>query len=319
MRTKGIIIIVAALALISGVVFGQQKAQYTQYMNNNYILNPAAGGTEDYIDIKACFRKQWVNMQGGPTSYYLTAHSPLGKYHGKPHIKNSYNGYHSIGGSLSRDVTTPITRTAAYLSYGYNIPLVKSLRLSLAAAVGMQQYALDGSNLSTKDPDPVLVTRVSSVPDATLGAWLYSDKFYVGIADAQILQSKLAFNVNSGATVGSKLNSHYFVTAGVRLPINHDFILIPSSLLKYVAGAPVSIDLNVKCKFQDFAWIGLSYRRLDSFAGMAGVTIRKWIDIGYSYDASISELIPYNHGSHEILVGIRLKSRKDIICPANFW
>ena len=44
----------------------QQRPQYTQYILNNYILNPALSGIENYTDVKISGRDQWVGLGGAP-------------------------------------------------------------------------------------------------------------------------------------------------------------------------------------------------------------------------------------------------------------
>ncbi len=48
-------------------------------MLNQYILNPALAGIENYTDIKVSHRHQWVGINDAPVTTYLTAHMPLGK------------------------------------------------------------------------------------------------------------------------------------------------------------------------------------------------------------------------------------------------
>ena len=57
----------------------QQQPQYTQYLINNYILNPALTGIENYTDVKISHRHQWIGLQDAPVTTYLTLHAPLGK------------------------------------------------------------------------------------------------------------------------------------------------------------------------------------------------------------------------------------------------
>jgi type IX secretion system PorP/SprF family membrane protein len=316
------IIFVLALALASGMSCAQQAVQYSQYMNNNYVLNPAAGGTEDYVDIKASFRRQWLGIIGSPKTYYLTVHSPIAKFRGKPNpIRDKYRNFSALGGTLFSDATGPISRMGAYVSYGYNMSLTKLFRVSVAASVGVQQYTLDGTQLIWHDTGDEIGIQRGFVPDATLGVWAYNTHMYFGASATQLTQQKLPYNLPPSQKTGpfQRLANHYYITGGVRIPMYYDFTLIPSIMIKYNTPAPVSVDLNVKLKYQDLLWAGVSYRNLDSFVGMAGVTINKWIDIGYAYDATVSRLAPYANGTHEILVGVRLKPRSQLICPSNFW
>ncbi len=62
-----------------GCVSAQQQPYYTQYILNNFILNPALAGIQNYWDLKVSYRNQWVGLQGGPTTLYLTVNAPLGK------------------------------------------------------------------------------------------------------------------------------------------------------------------------------------------------------------------------------------------------
>ena len=57
----------------------QQKPHYTQYVLNQYIINPAITGIENYTDVKLSHRHQWVGFQDAPVTTYFTIHKPLGK------------------------------------------------------------------------------------------------------------------------------------------------------------------------------------------------------------------------------------------------
>jgi len=61
------------------VANAQQRPYYTQYIMNNYIINPAVAGIENYWDVKASHRMQWVGVQDAPVTTYITMHGPLKK------------------------------------------------------------------------------------------------------------------------------------------------------------------------------------------------------------------------------------------------
>jgi type IX secretion system PorP/SprF family membrane protein len=187
----------------------------------------------------------------------------------------------------------------------------------------MQQFAVDGSQLRFYDPTTVAFSAASRVPDATVGLWLYSSNFYVGLSGAQLFGNRLNFSygptqVDAGAP-GNRLARHYYATGGVRLPISEDWSLVPSVLVKAVSPAPLSIDLNAKLKYRDLLWGGVSWRVKDAVVAMLGVSYEQFL-IGYSYDTGISGLNGYNSGSHEILLGLRLKKKAQVVCPdSRFW
>ena len=76
MRTKAFFIIVI---LISTLGFSQQDPQYTQYMYNNKIINPAYAGSRGILSFGLLGRSQWVNINGAPNTVSFTVNSPMGK------------------------------------------------------------------------------------------------------------------------------------------------------------------------------------------------------------------------------------------------
>ncbi|SFQ53126.1 PorP/SprF family type IX secretion system membrane protein [Hymenobacter arizonensis] len=323
MRRALSLLLLPLLLLAAAPAQAQQQAQYSQYMNNNYILNPGATGVEDYIDVKLSYRTQWTGLEGAPKTYYASASSSLGKWRSTPKrtIRDRRRPFHAVGGIVYKDETGPTSRTSAHLSYAYNLLLTPDLRLALGVSAGMQQFAVDGQQLRFFDPTTVAPSAASRVLDGTVGVWMYSSKFYVGFSGAQLLGNQLNFSYGAnqlGEGTGNTLKRHYFATAGVRLPINDDWSLVPSVLVKAVNPAPLSLDVNAKLKYQDLLWFGASWRALDSMVGMVGLSYEQYT-LGYSYDAGLSQLAGYHAGSHEVLVGLRLKKKAQVVCTNRFW
>src|SRR5687768_13527274 len=103
---KKVIVAGFLFTLIGFISVAQQRAQYSQYMINQYVLNPALTGTYDYAHIVAGYRNQWVGAFDGaaPVTYYLTGHTSIGRGSKKPHpYRNKHAGYHSAGGMLYND------------------------------------------------------------------------------------------------------------------------------------------------------------------------------------------------------------------------
>ncbi|QNE40862.1 type IX secretion system membrane protein PorP/SprF [Hymenobacter sp. NBH84] len=321
---RALLLLLLPLLLAAVPALAQQEAQYSQYMNNNYLLNPGATGVEDYIDIKASYRTQWVGLEGAPKTFYLSGSSSLGKWRStsKRTLNDRRRPFHAIGGLVYRDVTGPTSRTSAYASYAYNLVLTPKIRAALGASIGMQQFAVDGNQLQFYDPTTVAASAASRVLDGSVGLWVYSSNFYVGVSSTQLLGNKLDFSygpdqVSAGAP-GNALKRHYFFTGGVRVPLSQDWSLVPSVLVKTVNPAPLSVDVNAKLKYRDLLWVGASWRAFDSVIALAGLSYEQFT-IGYSYDAGLSKLNNYHYGSHEILLGLRLKKKAQVVCTNRFW
>jgi len=314
------------LAFIALFIFathsnGQQKPQYTQYMINPFLVNPAVSGTEDYTDIRAGYRKQWAGFEGAPRTIFVSAHTNFGKSKVvNNRTKNKKNGFHGAGVIISNDVIGPTSTLNANAAYSYHLALSKTWFASLGIMGGMQQYQMEGSQLRTTNPGDVAITSITSraLADVNAGGWIYSDKFYAGASIIQVVPQKL-YNSREGITVQGKSANHFILMAGYRFPLGYDFTYIPSVCIKAVSPAPVSYDINSKIRYRDFGWIGISYRNKDAVALMAGIIINNTFDLSYSYDATTSNIRKYSGGSHEIIVGYRLRTRQQVICPSSFW
>ncbi|MFN8437020.1 MAG: type IX secretion system membrane protein PorP/SprF [Cytophagales bacterium] len=319
-------IILFLFSSISLVTLAQQQGHYSMYMVNQYLLNPAVAGTEDYVDIKAGFRSQWVGLADRPQSYVLTAHGPVKKNIEHKNFEDvKPMPWHSVGGMVTGEVTGPINKNSIFGTYAYHIPLSKTLNLSLGASVGVQQWRVNAAELkydaqNSVDKATSTNTTVWS-PDGNVGVWLYNKKFYVGASSMQVFNQKIDIASGTNGADVSKLNRHFFATAGYRIKLDSagKWALVPSFMFKAIAPTPAQIDLNCKIRYKDTFWGGLSWRNQDAVVFIVGMTIKERVDIGYSYDATTSKLANYSNGSHEVVVGLRVPHLRHKPAPAQFW
>ncbi|MCJ8166720.1 type IX secretion system membrane protein PorP/SprF [Pontibacter sp. E15-1] len=328
--------------LTVGQAMAQQKPQYTQYTLNNYLLNPALTGIEDYADVKLGTRHQWSGLEGAPESYYLTVQMPLNKdmsssYRGvsnsgerpkeattkKTNIYRRVRPHHGLGGMAMSTRTGPLKRGTFSLSYAYHQPITRNLRIAAGVAPGIIQYSLDPSYVTTaKTNDPAVVDgRVNEVKfDLNMGIWLYSEQFYVGMSGAQLVPSKRDL-IYTGSAENNKgeLQKHYFVTGGYRFDLTPDVTLVPSVMVKMAQPSPVSVDATVKALFNSRLWVAATYRHQESVAAMAGLNISPLLDLAYSYDAGTSALGSTHAGSHEVVLGFKIRNTRKVICPRWAW
>jgi len=303
------------------LAIGQQLPQFTQYMINPFLYNPAVAGTEDYTDIRAGYRKQWTGFAGSPSTSVLSAHANIGKsLVTNNRSRHKKNGFHGVGGIVENDAIGPTNTITITGAYSYHLTITKKIFASLGASGGLQQFTMDGSKLSTYNPgDPAIASYTkTSLANINTGFWVYSDKFYVGGSLQQVVDQKL-YNMASGSVSNGSTVQHYFLMAGYRIPLGYDFTFIPSFCLKGVSAAPMQWDINAKVRYKNILWAGISYRHQDAVAAMVGVIVNNMFDISYSYDYTTSAIGLYSGGSHEIMIGYRLTTKSRVICPSNFW
>jgi type IX secretion system PorP/SprF family membrane protein len=324
----------------AAVAYGQQRPHYTQYILNNYILNPALSGIENYTDVKMSARDQWVGLNGAPRTMYLSIHAPIGKKDLKTSATSfsipgeNPRGYaywenyeasaphHGIGFSMVNDKTGLYNRFSANVSYAYHVGLSPTTNLSAGFAGGIMKISRDGSKSTYNNGDPTdpaegSVADIYRVrPDLSAGLWLYSASYFIGVSAQQIIPQKVSFVDD---TLGFKLVPHLFATAGYRFLLSEDVNAIPSFMVKYISPVEPQVDVNLKVQYRDLLWIGGSYRFKYGYAAMVGLNVSNSFNIGYAYDFTTTQLNTASHGTHEMVIGFLIGNHYGDTCPRNVW
>jgi type IX secretion system PorP/SprF family membrane protein len=336
---KKFICFVVMLQSIS-VCFGQQRPQYTQYVLNNYILNPALSGIENYTDVKISSRDQWVGLSGAPRTMYITLHAPIGKKDYKtsatsfsvpgenPRGSRYWENYtasephHGVGFSIINDKTGLYNRFSANISYAYHIGLSSRTNMSAGFAGGIMKISRDASKATYDNNDPADPAQGSVAdiykirPDLSAGVWIYSADYFLGLSAQQVIPQKVSFVDD---TLGFKIVPHLFATAGYRFLINDDINAIPSVMVKYVSPLEPQVDFNMKVQYRDLLWVGGSARFKYGYAAMLGFNVGNTLNVGYAYDYTTTKLRTVSRGTHEIIIGFLLGNKYDDSCPRNIW
>jgi len=328
------------LVLLAQTTVAQQKPQYTQYILNNYILNPALSGIENYTDVKLSGRRQWVGLEGAPETFYFSVHAPLGKKdykttatsfnvpgenpRGEAYWENytASESHHGIGFFMVNDRTGLFSRFQANVSYAYHLGLSPRTNMSAGFSGGISKMGYNRSKATAVDPnDPALGNSgdiYKLAPDLNAGIWIYSADYFIGMSAQQLVPQKVSF---TGTSEGFSQVVHLFTTAGYRFGINDDINLLPSVMIKYIpsTGLAPQFDLNLKCQYRDLLWIGGSCRVKDGYAAMLGLNVANAFNIGYSYDITTTQLNTVSRGTHEMIIGFLLGNRYNDTCPRNIW
>lgn len=337
--------IVPFVLLLTQLVYSQQKPQYTQYILNNYILNPALTGIENYIDVKMSARDQWIGINGAPQTAYFSIQGPIGKKDyktsatsfnipgGNPRGEGYWDNYRAsephqgVGMMMVNDRTGNFNVFTADATYAYHLGLSVKTNLAVGFSAGFTRISHNafksnfgsGSNVDPAQSNSA-IRNWSIKPDLGAGLWLYSSTYFVGVAAQQIIPQKVSF-VDDPAYNQGRLVPHLFATAGYRFLLSEDVNALPSIMVKYVSDSPTvpQCDINLKLQYQDLFWIGGSYRLNDGYAGMLGLNVGNTFNIGYAYDFTQTPLNTTSRGTHEIVIGFLIGNRYADTCPRNIW
>jgi len=304
---KRILQVFTALLLFSNLVKGQQDAQFSQYMFNGIYINPAYAGYKEQLNVHAFYRNQWTGITGGPKTMSLAVDA----------IAN--DGNVGLALQISSDRLGAQRNESVFGNYAYRIRMNSdgSARLALGLGVGAVQLGIDGSRLNPNDPEVYQPTGVQStiLPDARAGVYFSNNRFYAGLSADNLIAQYI--DIDRYAFI-PKPKPHYYLTAGVLLPLNEGILLKPSFLLKDDRGGPTSLDLNAFVILANKFWVGGSYRtgvklyskdylqknlsQLNSAVAAVQFLPTENFRIGYAYDFSIGPLQGYSAGTHEISI-----------------
>lgn len=320
-------------------LYAQQRPQYTQYLLNSYLLNPALSGIENYTDVKLGYRQQWAGLQDAPKTAFVSAHWALGDEYlwanalsfegvGNDPRSRSYTqnytaspAHHGLGFLAVSDKAGQLSTTTFDVSYAYHMQLSNKLNLSLGVAGGLSRVAIDINALLLENPrDPALNNAANAqlLPDLSAGLWLYGANFFSGLSVQQILLQKLSFSGDEQYNTGKQV-AHVFLNSGYKFYLAEDLNITPSVLFKYIPHVPLSVDVNVKMGFKDRIWVGAGYRKQDALNMMAGFNINHLFNLTYSYDVTTSDLNQVSRGSHEVVLGLLLNNVYKVFCPQRQW
>ena len=277
---------------------GQQLTVYSHYSLSPFLINPANAGIFNYGELQSNIRYQWVGMDDAPKTIVLSGNMPIQQ-------KNV-----GVGGYLFNDRTGPLSRTGMSLAYAYHLELPKSLLLSFGIFGGIIQYRIDGNQIFLADEEErFLFDGIEStfVPDASLGIRLEGDRWYAGLALNHLLHNKIKSKPSGNAENSyGTLEYHAFIMGGYLLPINKNFEMTPSVLIKVLPNNVMQVDVSAKLSYQHKFWGGVSYRSADILSVLAGYDFNEKLYAGYAYDLTTKGLKNYSAGSHELVLGYRL-------------
>ena len=275
----------------------QQEPHFTQYMSNMSVINPAyATGTPSVLNLGTLYRYQWAGIKGAPKTMTLFAHTPI-------------NDKIETGISLvSDDIGDGAKKeTNVFADFAYILQLDETQKLSFGLKAGFSNIStnFNGFQLNSGDVSTDLAFEENvneTTPNIGVGAYYFTDNYYVGLSVPNILKSE-----HSGASNG-QINSfgsrkvHGYLTGGYVFDINENFKLKPAAMAIFVEGSPVSVDLTANVLYNEKFELGAAYRFGDAVSVLMNVNVTPNLKIGYSYDYTTSNLSQFNSGSHEIVL-----------------
>ncbi len=298
--------------------YGQQSPQFSQYLQNPFVVNPAMTGVEDYIDLNVSYRNQWTGFDGAPKTSTFSFNSSLDLLRAKLQ-KNNGESHQGLGAFVYSDDVGPIKQSGFYGSYAYHLKVSEDWFLAMGTFIGATQFSYDDSEaILLQNPNDILVQGFSSFNlDMSLGLYLYSKYLFAGISANQIFNNQIPYDVSNGVlTTDGRLQRNFNLLLGSRMRINRNLEFVPSVLVKTVSNAPIQWDIGTKFAYNNNFWAGLAYRNQDAVVGFFGLRLLQNFMLSYSYDWSVTKFSAQQSGTHEVILGYRFDfGQQKCACP----
>ncbi|WP_296687357.1 type IX secretion system membrane protein PorP/SprF [Flavobacterium sp.] len=284
------------LLLVSSAVLAQQETVYTFYRQHMNLVNPAYAGVDSITVVSSTLRKQWTGIANAPETQAISFGTSLGKKVG-------------FGMTVINDQTFIEKQTFVSLDFSYKLKMSETADVYFGIKAGGSSYNVNTSGLETYNvqADPALASISTFNPNIGVGAVYKEGPMYISLSIPRLLNTKKATNDAGYASVATD-SPHIYLSGGYDVPLQGEFsslILKPSAMLRYVSGAPVSLDLTAMLQIDKIFELGGMYRTDKAYAAMATVVISKRLVFGFAYEMSARPELARARNTNEMLLQFR--------------
>ena len=293
----------------------QQDPQYTQYMYNTQVVNPAYAGSRDVLSFGLLYRTQWVGFEGAPKTATFTANSPIGS------LDNM-----GLGLSIVRDEIGPAVESNVIVDYSYSISTSDNAEVSFGLKAGIDILDIDFTKLNIFDGNDIFEQNVDNKLQPQIGAGVYynTDKFYAGLSVPNFLttnhyDSSTLDDLNFNGDVAPAERLHYFLIAGYVFDISDNLKFKPATLVKAVSGSPLQWDVSGNFLINEKFTVGAAYRWSAAMSAMLGFQASENIFLGFGYDYQTTDIESYSDGSYEVMLRFDIPSKPERVLTPRFF
>lgn len=267
-----------------------QQFSFTQYMDNLTPLNPAYSLLDQAGSVNTMARKQWVGIDGAPTTFLINANMPISSMMGAAGLIVMNDQF-----AIERE-----TQVNAYFAKAVQLGQNNYLGVSINA--GVKRYVASYSSLDPSDPTFSNDLRTTK-PNIGFGVMYFSDWYYVGVSAPELTLTSLG---TASVQDNNNFKNHYYFTGAMLINVQDDFKIKPSLLFSYAKGVPLTADFSGILYIKETLGIGATYRTNQEMAGILTLNLDQF-HIGYSYQfgTSSDNLGGFNMATHEVTLGIR--------------
>jgi len=326
---KNILLVLLLFLLVNAKA---QDPMFSQYYASPLYLNPGLAGSVKQPRLIFNSRMQWAKLPNAFTTYAASA----------DYLVEDWSSAFGVLAMTDKAGSANLRNTSIGATYAAKIRIAKGWVFSPGVTFGYASRSIDFDKLIFGDmiihngpttDDAIGHLGNQSYFDFSSGAVIYNKTFWAGFSGYHINEPNYSL-LGEDAILPMRLSVH----GGMRIPIKHS--MLSSSKLSSIAPSFVyksqgdfnQLDVGTNFIF-DPVMVGLWYRGIptskninkqasqDAIIFILGLNLQ-FIEVGYSFDFTISDLGPQSGGSHEISMTLLLPEinssrvkRKDKILP----
>ncbi|SDM98624.1 PorP/SprF family type IX secretion system membrane protein [Kriegella aquimaris] len=295
-------------------IFGQQDAQYTQYMYNTLAVNPAYAGSRDQWGVSALHRSQWVGLDGAPSTQTFNINGPVTSKLG-------------LGLSIVNDEIGNHTNQNTYFdaTFSYSIKTSETAKLSFGLKAGGHALNIDFNNLRNYSANVLSPTNTEIYkkfsPNFGAGIYYHTSSFYMGLSIPNFLKTEHFQESGETTTYIATERMNWYLISGYVFDLNSSLKFKPAFLFKAIEGAPLQMDLSANFLLNEKFTLGTAYRWDAAFSGLFGFQMSNQFLLGLAYDHEITELggARFNDGSFEIFLRYEFIKKEKVDLTPRFF
>ncbi|HYH56421.1 MAG TPA: type IX secretion system membrane protein PorP/SprF, partial [Anseongella sp.] len=261
------------LLLVARPALSQQPFTYTQYMDNLAPINATYSLTDEAGAVHAVVRKQWVGIEGAPSTLIANGYLPLASFGA------------AAGLNIMHDEFGPEKMTEVRGFLAKSVRLSETEYLAASMSFGLRRYEARYSSLDPGDPlfqDDVLET----VGSLGLGLMFFiPEKFYMGISVPRISFRELG---KASVEDSRYFKNHYYLMAGYLGAIGKNIKIKPAILASYASNIPLHADISTTIYLKETLGLGVNYRTNNEIGTILSVLLNNRLRFGYSYQFGLS-------------------------------
>lgn len=286
-------IILLVLFFSTSIVVAQQESVFAFYKSHMNLVNPAYAGMNNETFLTSSLRKQWSGVEDAPETQTVSYGTPVGKNMG-------------IGFTVVNDKTFIEKETFVGADFSYKIQMDETMDLYLGIKAGGNFYNINTTGLQTYNirADQALGSVSTFNPNFGVGAVLRKDKWYASLSVPRLLNTTKVVN-EFGNAISATDRPHLYASGGYDFVLDPTFVLKPSVMLRYVNGAPISVDLTAMLQIENNFEIGGMYRTDQAYAAMSTIRLSKRFVFGFAYEMSMRPTLAAARNTNEILLQFR--------------